>query len=69
MNAYELAINLDAESSQMEYGYVVDDSELLSNAATMLRHQADQIAELEQFIEDRGETCAFIVWSNTKGKE
>ena len=50
MNAYELAASLSAESSQMEYGYVVSDWELLSSAANMLRQQADRIAELEEFF-------------------
>jgi hypothetical protein len=40
-----------------------------NDAAYMLRQQADRITELERFIKDRGETCAFIVWSNTRGKE
>jgi len=48
MNAYELALHLQVESSQAEYGYVVDDWKLLDDAANMLRQQADRIAELEQ---------------------
>ena len=47
MNAYELALHLQVESSQAEYGYVVDDWKLLDDAATMLRQQADRIAALE----------------------
>lgn len=37
MNANELADALDVESSQAEYGYVVDDWKLFRDAATMLR--------------------------------
>jgi hypothetical protein len=48
MNAYELALHLQVESSQAEYGYVVDDWKLLDDAANMLRQQADRIAELEK---------------------
>ena len=47
MNAYELADALAVESSQMEYGYVVSDWELLDNSANMLRQQADRIGVLE----------------------
>lgn len=54
MNAYELADALAVESSQMEYGYVVDDWELLYKSAQMLRQQADRIAELEK----DGKVCA-----------
>jgi|688.fasta_scaffold320777_5 hypothetical protein len=50
MNAHELALHLQVESSQAEYGYVVDDWKLLDDAATMLRQQADRIAELEKRI-------------------
>ena len=46
MNAYELALYLQVESSQAEYGYVVDDWKLLDDSAKMLRQQAD---ELEAF--------------------
>jgi hypothetical protein len=62
MNAYKLAeIMTTHDGSQVwEHGLEI---------ATMLRQQADRIAELEQFIKDRGETCAFIVWSNTRGEE
>ena len=47
MNANELADELDVESSQAEYGYVVDNWKLFRNAATMLRKQADRIGVLE----------------------
>jgi len=47
MNAHELAIQLKAESSQAEYGYVVDDWKLLDDAANMLRQQAEKISNME----------------------
>ena len=51
-SAYELADALAVESSQMEYGYVVSDWELLYNSSKMLRQQADRIAELEKEVEE-----------------
>jgi hypothetical protein len=47
MNAYELALQLQVESSQAEYGYVVDDWKLLDDSATMLRQQAEKIRNME----------------------
>ena len=52
MNAYDLAKELDAGSSEMEYNYNFSDWKLLSDAANMLRHQADRIAELEKDFKD-----------------
>jgi len=49
MNAYELALHLQVESSQAEYGYVVDDWKLLDDSANMLRQQADRIHELSNW--------------------
>jgi hypothetical protein len=66
MNAYELAEKWELSLE------VWDDRDYTSwcyDASSMLRQQADRITELERFIKDRGETCAFIVWSNTRGKE
>jgi hypothetical protein len=50
MNANELADELDVESSQAEYGYVVDNWKLFRNAATMLRKQALEIQALHQIL-------------------
>mgnify|MGYP007071628049 CR=1 FL=1 len=50
MTAYELAAALLVESSQMEYGYVVSDWELLDKSAKMLRQQADRIAKYEEAL-------------------
>ena len=47
MNASELADSLDVESSQAEYGYVVDDWKLFRDAAAMLRQQALEITGLK----------------------
>ena len=55
MNAYELAIQLKAESSQAEYGYDVGDWKLYDDAANMLRQQADRIAHLEMLLANRNE--------------
>jgi hypothetical protein len=52
MNAYELALQLQVESSQAEYGYVVDDWKLLDDSAKMLRQQADRIAELSKNVDE-----------------
>jgi len=49
MNANDLAIQLDAASSDMEYNYYVSDWKLLSDAAEMLRAQAEKINNLEQW--------------------
>ena len=49
MNANELADELDVESSQAEYGYVVDNWKLFRDAATMLRQQQEQINNLKQW--------------------
>jgi hypothetical protein len=46
MNANELADALDVESSQAEYGYVVDDWKLFSDSAKMLRQQQAEIESL-----------------------
>ena len=51
MNANELADELDVESSQAEYGYVVDNWELFRNAATMLRKQQAEIEALKHWQE------------------
>ena len=47
MTAEELAIELELQSSQMEYGYAVSDWKLLSDAATMLRQQQVEIEALK----------------------
>ena len=49
MNANDLAIQLDAASSDMEYNYHGSDWKLLSDAAEMLRAQAEKINNLEQW--------------------
>jgi len=49
MNANDLADELDAASSDMEYNYHVSDWKLLSDAAEMLRQQAEQINNLKQW--------------------
>ena len=49
MNANELSIQLDVASSDMEYNYHVSDWKLLSDAAEMLRAQAEKINNLEQW--------------------
>ena len=46
MTANELAVDLELQSSQMEYGYAVSDWKLLSDSATMLRQQAKEIEAL-----------------------
>ena len=64
MNANELAGQLQIESSNMEYGYVVSDWELLSDAADLIVKQAYEIEELkttvrslfEDFIDIREES-------------
>ena len=48
MTAEELAIELELQSSQMEYGYAVSDWKLLSDAATMLRQQQVEIEALKE---------------------
>jgi len=50
MTANELAVDLELQSSQMEYGYAVSDWKLLSEAATMLRQQQAKIDELNNPI-------------------
>lgn len=47
MNAHDLADSLDVESSQAEYGYIVDDWKLFRDAATMLRQQQDKLTKYE----------------------
>lgn len=47
MNANELADELVIASSEMEYNHIVDDWKLLSDAAIMLRHQANEIIKLK----------------------
>lgn len=47
MTAQELAVELDAASSEMEYNYVVNDWKLLSDSAEMLRQQALEITGLK----------------------
>jgi hypothetical protein len=54
MNSLELAIELDAASSEMEYNHVVSDWKLLSDAAAMLRQQQaelDALKEINRFLE------------------
>lgn len=51
MNANELADSLDVESSQAEYGYVVDDWKLFSDSAKMLRFQQDEINALREQVQ------------------
>ena len=48
MNANELAEQLYAESSQVEYNYMFTDWKLLSDAATMLRQQQAEIEALKK---------------------
>jgi len=48
--AYELAGQLKLESSQMEYGYVVDDWKLLLDAAEMLVKQQAELTEAGHMI-------------------
>ena len=50
MTANELAIDLELQSSQMEYGYAVSDWKLLSDSATMLRKQQAEIEALKNKI-------------------
>jgi len=50
MTANELAVDLDLQSSQMEYGYAVSDWKLLSDAATMLRQQEAELNEAGHMI-------------------
>ena len=47
MTANELAVDLELQSSQMEYGYAVSDWKLLSDSATMLRKQQSEIEKLK----------------------
>ena len=47
MTANELAVDLELQSSQMEYGYAVSDWKLLSDSATMLRQQQAEIESLK----------------------
>ena len=47
MTANELAVDLELQSSQMEYGYAVSDWKLLSDSATMLRQQQAEIEALK----------------------
>lgn len=46
MTANELAVDLELQSSQMEYGYAVSDWKLLSDSAIMLRQQQEKINRL-----------------------
>jgi hypothetical protein len=55
MDAYELALNLSVESSQAEYGYVVNDWKLLDDAANMLRQQANDIGSLNARLRQQAE--------------
>lgn len=52
--AFELARELDAASSEMEYNHVVSDWELLSNAADMLRSQERYINQLHKLCNLNG---------------
>lgn len=52
--AYELANELDAASSEMEYNHVVSDWQLLSNAADMLRQQEHYINRLHKLCNLNG---------------
>ena len=47
MNANDLAIELDAASSDMEYNYHISDWKLLADSAAMLRQQANRLDVLE----------------------
>ena len=51
MNALGLAIDLDAASSEMEYGYVVSDWKLLSMSANLLRKQDQEIKNLTKTLD------------------
>lgn len=51
MNVNQLAGSLEIESSQMEYGYVVSDWELLQDAAAMLRKLQYQNDKYKQVLE------------------
>jgi len=51
MNANDLAAALDVESSQAEYGYVVDDWKLFSDSAKMLRFQQEEINALREQVQ------------------
>jgi hypothetical protein len=54
MNANDLAVQLDAASSEMEYNHVVSDWKLLSDAATMLRQQQAEIEALRMGFAGNG---------------
>jgi len=51
MNALGLATDLDAASSEMEYGYVVSDWKLLSMSADLLRKQEQEIKNLVKTLD------------------
>ena len=51
MNALGLAIDLDAASSEMEYGYIVTDWKLLSMSADLLRKQDAEIKSLVKTLD------------------
>ena len=52
--ALELASELEAASSEMEYNHVVSDWELLSNSAAMLRSQEKYINQLHKLLNYNG---------------
>ena len=64
MTANELAVDLELQSSQMEYGYAVSDWKLLSDSATMLRQQQAEIEALK--LRELTDEEIKKVWSNLK---
>ena len=59
MNAYELADIVD------RWAYK-ESAEYLTDAANMLRQQADLIKQASQFIQEQGLERQWIVWSTLK---
>ena len=53
MTANELAVDLELQSSHMEYGYAVSDWKLLSDSATMLRQQQAEIQALHNLVKEQ----------------
>ena len=51
MNAQGLATDLDAASSEMEYGHIVSDWKLLSMSADLLRKQEQEIKNLVKTLD------------------
>jgi chromosome segregation ATPase len=58
MNVNELADELDAASSEMEYNHIVSDWKLLSDSATMLRQQQAEIEALQSVVNGNKEVMA-----------